>query len=151
LGEFSPLDRFFSLGSFVKTTELAKIFVRVVRYSLVQQHTNAEKIYQMENRPNGHKIYQHRPLCTRPTKIHPNWDFWFEKIPSGNPDLAYFFHGKNFVLILPQNGLGDFFTNSSGHRAAVPKFDLTHQIKSKRHSRPIKTCQAQPLFILCSY
>jgi hypothetical protein len=23
----------------------------------------------------------------RPSKIFPNWDFWFENIPSGNPDL----------------------------------------------------------------
>jgi hypothetical protein len=22
----------------------------------------------------------------RPSKINPNWDFWFEKKPSGNPD-----------------------------------------------------------------
>jgi hypothetical protein len=22
----------------------------------------------------------------RPSKIYPNWDFWFEKMPSGNPD-----------------------------------------------------------------
>jgi hypothetical protein len=22
----------------------------------------------------------------RPSKIFPNWDFWFAKIPSGNPD-----------------------------------------------------------------
>jgi hypothetical protein len=22
---------------------------------------------------------------TRPSNIYPNWDFWFENIPSGNP------------------------------------------------------------------
>jgi hypothetical protein len=22
---------------------------------------------------------------SRPSKIYPNWDFWFENIPSGNP------------------------------------------------------------------
>jgi hypothetical protein len=22
---------------------------------------------------------------TRPSKIYPNWDFWYENIPSGNP------------------------------------------------------------------
>jgi hypothetical protein len=21
----------------------------------------------------------------RPSKIYPNWDFWFENVPSGNP------------------------------------------------------------------
>jgi hypothetical protein len=24
----------------------------------------------------------------RPFKIYPNWDFWFENIPSGNPDAG---------------------------------------------------------------
>jgi hypothetical protein len=24
----------------------------------------------------------------RPSKIYPNWDFWFENKPSGNPGLA---------------------------------------------------------------
>jgi hypothetical protein len=42
---------------------------------------------------NGHNIFQ---ICVkyvgiptfsilRPSKIYPNWDFWFENIPSGNP------------------------------------------------------------------
>jgi hypothetical protein len=30
-----------------------------------------------------HKIYQ----IARPFKNDPNWDFWFENIPSGNPGL----------------------------------------------------------------
>jgi hypothetical protein len=25
------------------------------------------------------------PSTARPSKIYPNWDFWFENIPSGNP------------------------------------------------------------------
>jgi hypothetical protein len=25
----------------------------------------------------------------RPSKIYPNWNFWFENKPSGNPDLMY--------------------------------------------------------------
>jgi hypothetical protein len=25
----------------------------------------------------------------RPSKIYPNWDFWFEKIPSGNREIDY--------------------------------------------------------------
>jgi hypothetical protein len=49
---------------------------------------NDHKIYQIYikytklqlNASNGHKIYQHLP-----SKIYPNWDFWFENIPSGNP------------------------------------------------------------------
>jgi hypothetical protein len=34
---------------------------------------------------NGRKIYQYIPFA-RPSNIYPNWDFWFENIPSGNPD-----------------------------------------------------------------
>jgi hypothetical protein len=50
-----------------------------------------------QNIPNYHKIYQmttkytkwpqNKPTLsiTRPSKIYPNWDFWFENIPYGNP------------------------------------------------------------------
>jgi hypothetical protein len=34
--------------------------------------------------PNGHKIYK-LFFILRPSKIYPNWDFWFENKPSGNP------------------------------------------------------------------
>jgi hypothetical protein len=34
--------------------------------------------------PNYHKTYKHLPLQD-PPKIYPNWNFWFENIPSGNP------------------------------------------------------------------
>jgi hypothetical protein len=27
---------------------------------------------------------------TRPSQIYPKWDFWFENIPSGNPDYVKF-------------------------------------------------------------
>jgi hypothetical protein len=51
------------------------------------------------NWPNGHKLYQmaikysNRPYnitfsVSRSSKIYPNWDFWFENKPSGNPDLS---------------------------------------------------------------
>jgi hypothetical protein len=44
-----------------------------------------ESIPKGPNIPNG-KI----PVLTfshlRPSKIYPNWDFWFENKPSGNPD-----------------------------------------------------------------
>jgi hypothetical protein len=51
-----------------------------------------------ENVPNGHKICQmtgkltewtyvkYTNIIARPTKVYTNWDFWFEKEPSGNPD-----------------------------------------------------------------
>jgi hypothetical protein len=53
------------------------------------------KIYQMTSNytklpcimPNGHKIFQMIINITtlsipRPSKIYPNWDFWFENMPS---------------------------------------------------------------------
>jgi hypothetical protein len=45
-----------------------------------------------QNIRNYRKIYQmavNIPTLsiTRPSKIYPNWDFWFENIPSGNPVL----------------------------------------------------------------
>jgi hypothetical protein len=61
------------------------------------------KIYQnATNLPNGHKMYQKAVIYSkwpkiyqpfqvprpkpRPSKIYPNWDSWFENMPSGNPD-----------------------------------------------------------------
>jgi hypothetical protein len=35
---------------------------------------------------NGQSIHQHFPFYVRPSKISPNWDFWYESKPSGNPD-----------------------------------------------------------------
>jgi hypothetical protein len=34
---------------------------------------------------------QNMPITSiaRPSKIYPNWDFWFENMPSGNPALAW--------------------------------------------------------------
>jgi hypothetical protein len=55
-----------------------------------------------QNLPNGHKIYQMAGKLikwpqnrltfsiARPSKICPNWDFWFENMPSGNPGLDTF-------------------------------------------------------------
>jgi hypothetical protein len=42
------------------------------------------KIYQ-----NGHKIYQ-MAFFERHSDIYPNWDFWFENIPSGNRGSVVF-------------------------------------------------------------
>jgi hypothetical protein len=47
-----------------------------------------------KNISNGHKIDQmvlKLPIFSiaRPFKIYPNWDFWFENKPSGNPVNIY--------------------------------------------------------------
>jgi hypothetical protein len=39
-----------------------------------------------QNRPNGHKNLP-TSFIARLSKIYPNWDFWFENIPSGNPAM----------------------------------------------------------------
>jgi hypothetical protein len=36
--------------------------------------------------PNGQRIYNPFPFKW-PSNVDPNWDFWFESKPSGNPDL----------------------------------------------------------------
>jgi hypothetical protein len=72
---------------------------RVARFVLVQ-HTktgktiqNDDKMYQIKyeikNIPFGHKIDQlanKKPTSylARPSKIYPNWEFWFHNIPSGS-------------------------------------------------------------------
>jgi hypothetical protein len=51
------------------------------------------KIYQVTNKfqkwpynlRNGHYICFLTFSISRPSKIYPNWDFWFENIPSDNP------------------------------------------------------------------
>jgi hypothetical protein len=52
-------------------------------------NTNGNKI------PNVHKILPKALKYInishlRPSKIFPNWDFWFIKKPSGNPDMYVF-------------------------------------------------------------
>jgi hypothetical protein len=39
-----------------------------------------------KNIQNGSKIDRMtKKITSQDTKIYPNWDFWFENIPSGNP------------------------------------------------------------------
>jgi hypothetical protein len=73
---------------------------RVARF-FSEQHTktgkykpNDHKMQQMamrytkwlSNITNGHKINQHCPF--QGSNINPNWYFWFENIPSGNPECS---------------------------------------------------------------
>jgi hypothetical protein len=38
-------------------------------------------------------------FISRSHKIYPNWDFWYENIPSGNPCFATMTHGATFLSI----------------------------------------------------
>jgi hypothetical protein len=49
-----------------------------------KMHQIVIKYTNWPQRPNGNKIYPPIPLQDLP-KMLPNWDFWFENIPSGNP------------------------------------------------------------------
>jgi hypothetical protein len=77
-------------------------------------YQNRENIpKQPQNIPNGHKIYAIAVkyvdqvdieftnifFIARQSKISPNWDFWFENIPSGNPGASHEF-GQIFIRIL---------------------------------------------------
>jgi hypothetical protein len=37
----------------------------------------------------------------RPSKIEPDWDFWFEKKPSGNPDVEVWKEMLCAVIFVP--------------------------------------------------
>jgi hypothetical protein len=83
------------------------------------------------NIPNGHKIYEmavHKTdqLAFKFTnifhlghsKIYPNYDFWFENTPSGNPAHFCLFHLRQFASRVPRglvSGLSDFVTWLEGH------------------------------------
>jgi hypothetical protein len=58
-------------------------FYRVARFFLVPTWYQNRK-----NVPNKHKVYQ--IVIKYPSKIYPNWYFWFENKPSGNPVLQSF-------------------------------------------------------------
>jgi hypothetical protein len=69
--------------------------IKVARFFSVQ-HTKTGKTYQMtickiyqmtikytkctQNIPNGRKIHMYTIFIARPSKIYPNWDFWFDNI-----------------------------------------------------------------------
>jgi hypothetical protein len=62
-------------------------------YRIITTLPNDLKIYQMTVK------YSKRPkLLTfsiaRPSKIYPNWDFWVENIPSGNPGMNGDWHQR---------------------------------------------------------
>jgi hypothetical protein len=74
--------------------------------------------------PNGHKIYQHFPF-KGPPKIHPNWDFWYESKPSGNPGDLISIAVVNSTRINDKN----IFEGMLQSLQAVPSFciDLINQ------------------------
>jgi hypothetical protein len=56
----------------------------------------------------------------RPSKIYPNWDFWFENKPSGNPDLPSWFRAAD---------LGECHSNFG--RGTCTKSSKTNDVRLK--------------------
>jgi hypothetical protein len=52
-------------------------------YNVPNQHRIYQKAIKITQ--NGHKINQQFGI-PRPSKINPNWEFWYENVPYGNPD-----------------------------------------------------------------
>jgi hypothetical protein len=80
-----------------KLAPLEKLSARVARFFLIQYTKMGENIPNYknftewsQNIPNAQKIFQMTRKYTnisnlRTSNIYPNWDFWSENIPSGNP------------------------------------------------------------------
>jgi hypothetical protein len=64
------LEKMYQMNT--KCTEWAYMYVHI---------PNVSKI----GIPNEHKIHMSTFSNLRPSKFFPNWDFWFENKPSGNP------------------------------------------------------------------
>jgi hypothetical protein len=47
------------------------------------KYTNDSEINQ-----NGHQNYKHMYFMASHSKIYPNWNFWFQNMPTGNPAKA---------------------------------------------------------------
>jgi hypothetical protein len=86
-----------------------------------------------QNRPNGDKIYQHLSFIARHSKIYPNWDFWFENVPSGIPVQKQ----KCLRKLLPKN-------------AATGVAD-TARAQTGRLGVWLLNCNARWLFLLAKY
>jgi hypothetical protein len=82
------------------------------------------KIYQIATKlPHGHKMYQAAVIYSkwpknkpnfsipRPSKIYPNWDFWFENIPSGNPVLHKYFLPPTLIFSFTACLTGDIVSH----------------------------------------
>jgi hypothetical protein len=74
----------FSCYKIPKREKIHQITIKCTKWP--QNIPNGHKIYQMatkytkwpQNRPNGHENIP-TSIIARPSKIYPNWDFWFEK------------------------------------------------------------------------
>jgi hypothetical protein len=75
-----------------------------------------------QNRPNGHNLQT--SFIARHLKIYPNWDFWFENIPSGNPGSHCLNAASFWTYILPLN-----ITVPS----KIPIFEKNHLINAGQH------------------
>jgi hypothetical protein len=69
---------------------------------------------------------------TRPSKIYPNWDFWFENKPSGNPDQQLQRCGTYIVVNAATERLAPGFrTKCLNFVQVLARYRLTPEAKSK--------------------
>jgi hypothetical protein len=57
-------------------------------YQMTTNYTKPPEIYQKAVNYSKWLLNIQTFLILRPSKIYPNWDFWFENKPSGNPGLG---------------------------------------------------------------
>jgi hypothetical protein len=64
------------------------IYQLTIKYAkCLQKIPNGRKIYQMAVKYTKWPLNLPTSSIEKPYKIYPNRDFWFEKIPSGNPGV----------------------------------------------------------------
>jgi hypothetical protein len=60
-------------------------------------------------------------FLARPSKIYPNWDFWFENKPSGNPDMAtgYFWLFDEDFFVVGSSASCNLASSNNGYVPVV--------------------------------
>jgi hypothetical protein len=66
-------------------TKTGKIYQNTPKYIKWPQTIPTDINYRYQMAINYSKWSQNKPTFPWPSKIYPNWDFWFESKPSGNP------------------------------------------------------------------
>jgi hypothetical protein len=56
----------------------------------------------------------------RPSKIYPNWDFWYENIPSGNPNIGFLKVRKTIRLSIFSGINNESWDDQQGDQIGLP-------------------------------